>query len=40
MYVSPDANADNKVEIIMETSIPAAYGLDMEGYIVWNYLSF
>jgi len=40
MFVSPDPDAEQKVEIYMNTTIPASYGEDMAGFVVMNYISF
>lgn len=40
LKVNPDPWADQVVEIWMKTTIPAEYGVNMEGMTVMNYISF
>lgn len=40
MFVSPNVSADSRIAIKMNTTIPAEYGVDMEGQVVYNYISF
>lgn len=40
LKVNPDPYADQVVEIWMKTTIPAEYGINMEGMTVMNYITF
>ena len=40
IFVKPGAEAEQRVEIYMNTTIPAEYGEDMDGYVIMNYISF
>lgn len=40
IFVKPGADAEQRVEIYMNTTIPAEYGEDMDGYVIMNYISF
>ena len=40
IFVKPGADAEQRVEIYMNTTIPADYAVDMSGYVIMNYISF
>ena len=40
IFVKPGMDAEQKVEIFMNTTIPAEYGELMTDYVILNYISF
>jgi hypothetical protein len=40
IFVKPGDESEQRVEIYMNTTIPAVYGEEMDGYVIMNYISF
>ena len=40
IFVKPGEESEQRVEIFMNTTIPAIYGESMDGWVIMNYLSF